>query len=361
MRKIIWFDEWQIELFQKWINDIANSGYDLLYVRNRFAYFQKSNNIGHQYLCDSLQNDCDASTIKTIQNYQDYGWYVLTHFGSVTILQAEKYVSVPELFRDPEYKQRTRKPNRLSKDILAIILMVIVGLVFTLIYTNSYLFLLSDIPIIILTILFVFILRSVVRLLYRSLYKKKSFGISVLYNKAALCFAGILVLSLLVFIGLGALYDNSYPAIPDMRLNILRIQDFNDNQKAENRNNGSFLAYYKQRSSILFPNQFILDEQIDVKDMNISFVKSELYESISKSVTDIFYHKLAQAKDTSIYQKLNGNRYFDCLLYKGGDTAKIIAVKENRTYYFECIYYGNDPIQHIICELQEKDQENINK
>ncbi|TYS63623.1 DUF2812 domain-containing protein [Sutcliffiella horikoshii] len=287
-RKILWLDLWQIAEQEAWLADKAAKGWELTKMTGLTANFKKAAPQTITYKTDIFKEPISQNP-EQLKQYEQAGWRYVASRGHLHFFRNNSQSTVKEIHTDPIHQAETIRLLKTSLKIRAylIALLTLIGIalavfMLTLDPVRNYLndeFLSPIIQIFIFIGINLLILKGLIHLnkLIKILQSNQriqpvpDFRKKYYQNK-------IIGLSVISFFAVFFLYEfsksgnttlaKSFPPIPEKELPVVQMDDFTDktNHKPyfydqnSNRDN-----YYSVNSSILVPEQYELQQHVEVE------------------------------------------------------------------------------------------------
>lgn len=328
MRRIIWFEEWQMEIVESWLADWARKGWRLEKMGVLFAVFRKCEPSALRYRCDAnpVSNKLGDADRKAI--YASAGWRYIASRQNVMIFCTEDPAAV-EIHTDPyEYAgiynnvASNNKTNVIVNSIILVIWIVNLVIQGKASLISNCLLNGVDFSYFWLILLFGCILcQNIAGLIAVSLvYRRLSAGRPIMHERPykishhlsivlkpliSICMVVFLAACIINLVG-GISYLLPAP-IPAGRLAVVRATDISQEYvKAPNMVLGSdFITfnadnYYKITGSILVPEQIYLSESgnpagaalPDYGESQLQ-LESEKYRALSPWLADVLAENLS--------------------------------------------------------------------
>lgn len=381
-KKILWLDLWQIAEQEAWLSEMAAKGWELTKMTRMTARFRKAEPQNIIYKTDIFKEPI-SQNLNRLERYEKEGWKHVASRGHLHFFHNHAERSLKEIHTAPIHQAETVEllKNSLKKRayFIALLSLICVALaVFMLLIdpVSNYLndeFLSPIIQIFIFIGMNLLILKGLFHLnkLMKILQSNKRIQPAPDFKKKY-WINKIIGLCIITFFTVFFIYEfskagnttlaNSFPPIPKEELPVIQMQDFTDSTKHEpyfyeedvNRDN-----YYSVNSSILVPEQYELNQLVEVEGEKWEdgsgpyrpSLTSRQYVVLNEVLAKKLLHNLIDREEElhSGNATFYNTTAFDELYVLENS---IVSRKDHIIYYVT--YYGKEPIEKIINAMEQK-------
>ncbi|MDD3073245.1 MAG: DUF2812 domain-containing protein [Eubacteriales bacterium] len=138
LRKIWWFDEWQVEEIESWLGDMAARGWHFSRRGLLTAVFTRGEPEQVRYRCE-IAKKSSPDFQDRVEFYRQGGWEYVASDGHLQIFRAPGDSAIPEIHTDPQEQAGTLRPlfwTCLRRLGAALLLLAAVFLPYSLLYGN---------------------------------------------------------------------------------------------------------------------------------------------------------------------------------------------------------------------------------
>ncbi|MDD4078847.1 MAG: DUF2812 domain-containing protein [Eubacteriales bacterium] len=138
LRKIWWFDEWQVEEIESWLGDMAARGWHFSRRGLLTAVFTRGEPEQVRYRCE-IAKKSSPDFQDRVEFYRQGGWEYVASYGHLQIFRAPGDSAIPEIHTDPQEQAGTLRPlfwTCLRRLGAALLLLAAVFLPYSLLYGN---------------------------------------------------------------------------------------------------------------------------------------------------------------------------------------------------------------------------------
>ncbi|HBI55242.1 MAG TPA: hypothetical protein DDY38_00195, partial [Firmicutes bacterium] len=138
LRKIWWFDEWQVEEIESWLGDMAARGWHFFRRGLLTAVFTRGGPEQVRYRCE-IAKKSSPDFQDRVEFYRQGGWEYVASDGHLQIFRAPGDSAIPEIHTDPQEQAGTLRPlfwTCLRRLGAALLLLAAVFLPYSLLYGN---------------------------------------------------------------------------------------------------------------------------------------------------------------------------------------------------------------------------------
>ncbi len=138
LRKIWWFDEWQVEEIESWLGDMAARGWHFFRRGLLTAVFTRGEPEQVRYRCE-IAKKSSPDFQDRVEFYRQGGWEYVASDGHLQIFRTPGDSAIPEIHTDPQEQAGTLRPlfwTCLRRLGAALLLLAAVFLPYSLLYGN---------------------------------------------------------------------------------------------------------------------------------------------------------------------------------------------------------------------------------
>ncbi|KMJ59617.1 hypothetical protein AB685_01710 [Bacillus sp. LL01] len=375
-RKIMWLDLWQIEEQEAWLSDLASKGWKLKKMNKLTATFTKSSPQTVDFRADIIKESVFEDQ-ERLDLYEQAGWEYVNSRSHLHFFRSIPERTIQEIHTDQIKQTETvsvlKRDLKARASILFFLSLIIITLSFFMLTANPVHNYLQDdfLPplIMILTFLLINLLmwRGIIHLkkLVWKLEENRPLNHQADYRRKYWINKTVGLAVIAVF-SLFFIYEwveaantsmaSGYPPIPKEQLPVVQLADFLENEAYEPfqyNDNMNLENYYSFNSSILVPEQYELNQLVEVE--------GELWEDGSgpyrPSLTsrkyvvqnewlaqNLMQHLLEEQKEffRGALTHQNDSEYDELYILE----ESFIARKDNMIYHV--IYFGKESMEVII-------------
>lgn len=371
LRKIWWFDSFQIEAAQAWLEDMAVGGWHLRKLGLIFAYFQEGEPREVRYRCEIIDRR-RGDLAERIEIYQAAGWEYVGKVGILGVFRADCGQS-PEIHTDPMEQAPTLSPLYRPYCYLLFTTLVMFGLLPLpyLIHGNPLMSFMLDsdigsfvlsLTVLLLTLTWIsFGLIDVAGKVNRlkkglPMEQEKPYRRLLLSNLFIWVTIFLLALSSTPFIIRHAASRDNFLPLPQGTLPAVRISQLAPEAQiypAKDRN------WYRESGSVLVPCQWFSTEVARVQ-MEEEFHDITLLSFVYEGRTPWLARRLANALTRKVYYRPDQNNTelikkdgpVDIWMSENGNYFEVIAVQGQ--YVYHVFYNGRIHWDYLLELVVEK-------
>lgn len=370
MRRIWWFDPWQIEEAGAWLSQLAERGWHLHRVGWIWLVFKQGEPHRFRYRCEVFRRKRDHDDFITV--YREAGWEFVGTYGFFHIFRAPQDALISEIHTDSAEQAYTLLPLRSNYLRLILVATLFLALAQAPYFIGSRNFLVNLVLYAglgyILSIAFMlgFIVWSLIGLarvnkIIGQLQSGAPFTHTRVNTGTFLLKPCLIVLILVffvvsgVFIGRQVRSQNHFLPLPQGWLPVVRIAELANDANVEGLPANTFIT----SSSMLVPRQWFVREVAEVSrdESYTSVMLTFFYEAKSQWLAK----KLGKALTTSPPVQLDNYESklilvespFDALwIHHGRDVHELIAVQGK--YVYLLYYDGLESMEDLLELIKEK-------
>lgn len=379
LRRVWWFDFWQIGKIETWLADMAAQGWHLYKTGLAFALFTKGEPAQVKYRCDVFKRR-SAEFQDRIDLYQHSGWEYILSFSNVHIFKAPAQQPVLEIHTDPQEQAPSMALLLRPYQWITVVLILVIAsyLVIPIIIIENFLLLHLDTVLIIGTALLMLPLfflgrgiMKIVRIIAR-LRQGIPMEHSVPYRGDMLAKPGILLVGAIILgfylvnifnLVITPIADRFGP-IPPGELPVVRISQVYPNQTLVPIENPSVprINHYTTNTSLLIPGQWHLLEHVNIRGRKwpngheySPMLRASGYLARSERLAQVLGQRLAQSSLDSGRGSLTkvSSTYFSLMWeLRDGTWYEFVAVQGKQVVHIA--YNGLEPSEDIIRLVKDK-------
>ena len=378
MRRVWWFDYWQIGKIESWLSDMAARGWHLFKSGLVFAVFSKGEPEQMRYRCDIFKRR-SPDFQERINVYEAVGWEYVLSMYVVNVFRAPAAAKIPEIHTDPQ-EQASSMTLLLRPYIwisVGILLFFLVSTAVPALFLDNFLLLHVGIPsvfMLLATAYVLFTLASGIVGISR-IISRLSQGIpldhALPYRGDMLAKPGMLLIGGIIIIFAAVNLSNftsmpfgGFQSIPLGELPVIRISQVLPHEQTAPIEDPDIpgLNHYTTNSSLLVPGQWHLMENVAVRGRQwpngsqySPMLRASAYQARTEGLAQSLAEGLAASSllpDKGSLAKVGSHPFAAMWELQDGNWYEFVAVQDE--YVFHIAYNGMEAKEDLIILAKAK-------